>query len=445
MASNSTYSALADLGLPFVPPPVSGLTDNELIEAQRSVAEVRRRTDATAAVIAAEIGRRSARELGYDGLAQRLGARTPELLVQRIAGTSSREARSLVRVGGLMDSPEPWLSGVAQAVTGGTLSVESADAMAVGLGVPSTDVPEAALAGAATKLLAEAPGLTLERVGARARELRSDLDLDFVRDRETAMREQSYARLTLRPDGMTLLTALLDPERAAFFVAAFDAATSPRRGGPRFVDPKSIARAERIVADERTTDQLALEALTELLRLGMSVDDGEVLGSHAPEVHILVTDRDLRQRRGVGYLEGSGELVSIETVERHACATGAIPIRFEGKQVVDVGRAKRFFNRRQRRALAARDGGCRFPGCGRPPSWTEAHHINEWSKGGLTDVRDGILLCRYHHLLLHNNGWQAVRRGDDYYFVPPSSIDATRTPVLSPSRSGAACRLAATG
>ena len=443
MTSKATHSALADLTVPFEPPTVGGLSDDELIDEQRSIAEIRRRTDATAAVIAAEIGRRSARELGYDGLAQRLGARTPELLVQRIAGTSSREARTLVRVGGLIDSPASWLNGVAGAVTRGTLSVESADAMALGLGSPSVDVPESALATAATQLLAEAPSLTVERIGTRARELRSELDLDYVRDREAAMREQSYARLTLRPDGMTLLTALLDPERAAFFTAAFDAVTSPRRGGPRFIDPESIARAERIVADERTNEQLALEALTELVRLGMSVDDGAVLGSNPPEVHILVTDRDLRERRGAGHLEGSGELVSIETVDRHICATGAIPIRFEGKQVVDVGRAKRLFNRRQRRALAARDGGCRFPGCGRPPSWTEAHHINEWSKGGRTDVRDGILLCRHHHLLLHNNGWMAMRRGDEYYFVPPTTIDPTRTPVLAPSRSTAACRLAA--
>ncbi|MEP6482771.1 MAG: HNH endonuclease signature motif containing protein [Rhodoglobus sp.] len=41
-----------------------------------------------------------------------------------------------------------------------------------------------------------------------------------------------------------------------------------------------------------------------------------------------------------------------------------------------------------------RDGGCRFPGCDRPPSWCEAHHIVPWSHGGRTDLADGLLLCR---------------------------------------------------
>ena len=401
--------------------------------------------DAAAAVLAGEIAHRSRRELGYDGLAQRLGARTPESLVQRIAGTSAREAHSLVRVGALIDAPAPWLSNVAGEVSHGRLSVEAADAVRLGLGEPTDDVTAEALTSAASILLSEAPSLTVERLAARAREVRNDLDLDFVRDREASMRQRRFLHVVPQADGMTRLNGLLDPETAARVTKAFDAATSPRRGGPRFVDPASVARAERIVADERTTEQLALDTFVELLTLGSAADDGTLLGANPPAVHILVTDHDLRSGHGVGHLEGQREAVSIETVQRHACADGVLPIRFDGKQPLDVGRAKRFFTPRQRIALAARDGGCRFPGCERPPSWTEAHHIKEWQFGGRTDVRDGILLCKHHHLLIHNNGWRVGRRDDEYFVVPPASIDPRREPIPAPSRSAAARRLVTAG
>jgi len=77
-------------------------------------------------------------------------------------------------------------------------------------------------------------------------------------------------------------------------------------------------------------------------------------------------------------------------------------------------------------------GGCMFVDCDRPASWCEGHHI-EWVKrdGGKTVIENGILLCRHHHLLLHNNGWDILRTGefgDEYWLVPPVSIDPTQTP-----------------
>lgn len=77
------------------------LTDPELLERQREFAALRREIDAGAARVAAEVARRSARELGYQGLAQREGARSPEQLLERLAGVTAGEARALVRVGEL--------------------------------------------------------------------------------------------------------------------------------------------------------------------------------------------------------------------------------------------------------------------------------------------------------------------------------------------------------
>jgi hypothetical protein len=113
---------------------------------------------------------------------------------------------------------------------------------------------------------------------------------------------------------------------------------------------------------------------------------------------------------GVAMVEGHPELISAATARRFLCNQGAIPVVLDGASVpMDVGRSRRFFTPGQRVALAVRDRGCRWPGCDRPPSWTEAHHIDQYQHGGKTDLRDGIMLCRRHHQLLHNAGWHITR------------------------------------
>jgi hypothetical protein len=237
---------------------------------------------------------------------------------------------------------------------------------------------------------------------------------------------------------MTRLIGLLDPESAAVIVAAYDGATSPRRGGPRFVEPEASARAEDLVHDERTVDQLALDVFVELIRLGTDAHS-QVLPAHRPAVRVLVTEGDLARRAGSGRFEGQSVPVSIETVERHVCSVGVVPVLFDSDETaVNVGREQRLFTSRQRVALSARDGGCLFPRCERPPSWCEAHHITPWSIGGRTDLADGVLLCKHHHLLVHNNGWSIERgregAGQSYVLIPPRSIDPSRTPIPAPSK-----------
>ena len=87
-----------------------------------------------------------------------------------------------------------------------------------------------------------------------------------------------------------------------------------------------------------------------------------------------------------------------------------------------LGRTQRLFSSHQRRLLALRDGGCRFPGCSRPPAHTDAHHVHPWSAGGATDVGNAILLCRFHHRLVHEGGWRV--RADAVGSL--SSSDSTR-------------------
>jgi hypothetical protein len=413
-----------------------------------------RHVDAMAAAVAGEIQHRSRRELGHSGLAQRLGARTPEKLVQHLTGGTAGDSRTLVRVGAMMAStadvgapdgatalegrrpPAPWLAEVTAAAGAGTLTLAAADAIRVGLGEPDADVSADELITAATHLLALERTVTVEQLAVAARDARAAIDLGKVADREQAMRDRRYLHLIPQGDGMTRITGLLDPESAAHVVAAVDAATAPRRGGPRFVDPTARKTAEDLLDDARTTEQITLDTLVQLVRIATNVDDSRpVLGSSRPVVQIHVTDRDLRERSGLGYLDGQLDPVSIATIERYLCQSGSVPIAFDQSgDILNLGREHRTFTPRQRTALAARDGGCRFPGCTRPASWTEAHHIIPWSHGGTTDLTNGILLCQHHHMLIHNNGWDITRDHADYTLTPPATIDPTRQRIPMPSK-----------
>jgi len=412
----------------------TAMDDAALISTQSRLAEARRRIDAAIASSSAEVMLRSHRSLGCDGLAQRLGAGSAEKLVQRVTGVSRREAGALVRIGSL-DAESP----LSAPVSSGHLSVEAAEVIRAGLGEPTAAVPPAAILAATSALVGLSATLTVEQLGARSRALRDELDAAGIPLRENELRDRRYLRLSPTGDGMVRLAGLLDPESAALVSDSLDAITSPRRGGPRFVD--AAARSEAVDADTRSLDQLMVDALVDIVRVAASADPGRVFGQRRPSVRVLVAERDLRHGAGPARLEptgasAGGATVSLATVARLACEGGIQPIVVgDNGSALRLGRAQRLFSTAQRLALAARDGGCRFPGCDRPPSFTEAHHITPWSRGGRTDVDEGILLCRHHHLLVHNNGWHIRRRGSDFELIPPPAVDPGQQPRPMPSSS----------
>lgn len=425
---------------------VASWSDERLLDRQSRIAIRRRLLDAQAAVLAAELDRRSGRELGHQGLAARQGARSPQELVQRITGGTAREARALIEVGALLNghAPDtagpptpgapavrPWLAVVVTAVSSGELGVEAAEAIRVGLGEPSATVTVEALAEAAVRLVGDARRTGADRLAARARQERDALDTAGVADRERGRYEQRFLKLVPQWDGMTRIIGLLDPESAALVADAFDRVTAPRRGGPRFVDTADRARAEAIAVDPRSTDQLLHDAFVQMVDIAARADHMTVFGAHRVAVRVHVSMADLEARRGSGRLEGQTDEVSIATVERRVCDAGIIPIAFDTDgQVINVGRDQRNFTSRQRIGLAARDGGCVFGECDRPPSWCEAHHIDEWLRDrGRTDIADGVLLCRFHHLLVHNQGWRIVREGAHYSAVPPAGTGRDPVPL----------------
>jgi hypothetical protein len=437
---------------------VRPLPDIDLLAAQRALADARRALDAASSLVAGEISHRSRPELGYDGLAQRSGHRTAEKLVQHTTGSTARDAVGLVAVGTLVHEAEavnsgatvpaeltaPWLLAVGTAVATGHLTVDAAQAIRAGLGDPTEHVSAAQLAEAVQTLLVEAAVLDADLLRLRARDLRDALDTAGVVDRERQIHQARGLRRITRADGGARWILDLDLESGAYLNDLCDKLLSPRRNGPRFVTDTDRAWADTIVADTRNDEQYTHDAITELIRIGVAADHTNIVGTRKPSVRVLTTTRSLQNRDGLGRIEGVTAPVSIATVERHACADGIIPITFdENGQALNLGREQRLFTTPQRIALAARDGGCRFTGCDRPPSWTEAHHVQHWKRdSGRTDIADGILLCRYHHLLVHNNDWNISRDHDGYWLTPPRNATGAERRLM-PSRSAALCDLLA--
>ncbi|MEO8262973.1 MAG: DUF222 domain-containing protein [Pseudolysinimonas sp.] len=409
------------------------LPDSRVLELQRSLAALRRQIDAASATVAGEIGRRSHRDAGHDGLAQRVGARTPERLVAILTGMSAPESSAMVTVGAAIADEKPWLSAVASQVASGELGVAAAAAISRGLGEPDDVVDSDALAREATKLADSARSLTPEKVAQRARRSRDELDDDRVADREAALRGRRYLRLLPLDDGMTRISGLLDPESAALVTDALDRVTMPRRGGVRFVDPAERARSAAIESDSRTTEQLALDAFVHMIRVAAATDDGRIFGVKAPAVRVHARLADLQRGTGAAHVEGQTSGLSIGSVHRMICVHGVVPILFDDDgRAMNVGRTQRLFTERQRIGIAARDGGCIIPGCDRPPSWTEAHHIDEWdAHGGRTDIDDGVSLCRHHHMWVHDGGRRIVRSGATYSLCEPDG-SATSLPSKHP-------------
>jgi hypothetical protein len=477
----SSAAAVAELGGNAAG--ISELDDVLLMAGQKAYVSHQRHMETYGAWIAGEIARRSTRELGFSGLAKREGFPTPEALIQSVTGGSIGEASKLVKVGvmmaeveeaaavdaavkaaaeaatALLDDPDVdvpfdpitlvvvspdagWQAPIVSAVADGSLSVDQAESIRKGLGVVDNAITGDMLRAAVEELLTETARGNANRMYRRARELRDALDIDGVAAREKERRDLQFITARLRDDGMVTGSYAFANEDGALWFAAYNQALSPRLGGPRMVDTEQRARDEAITNDPRSRGQIAADIFVGLLRLGIDADPGVILGTRHPSVRVIVEEKVLVARAadpdsvGTGRIEGMIDAISLATIERALCDTGVIGIKFDQDgQCVDLGRDQRLFSSRQKAAMAVRDGGCMAPHCDRPPSFTEAHHIVFWKRDkGKTDIADGILLCRYHHMLFHNNGWEVLRDGGTYCLKPPKSIDARQRLIPMPSK-----------
>jgi hypothetical protein len=108
--------------------------------------------------------------------------------------------------------------------------------------------------------------------------------------------------------------------------------------------------------------------------------------------------------------------LAIETARRLACDSALVGlVEDRHGDPLNVGRKTRAISPAMKRALKARDGGCRFPGCDRA-RFTEGHHVRHWADGGATKLSNLITLCRFHHRLVHEGGF-GLQATDDGVFV----------------------------
>ena len=124
-----------------------------------------------------------------------------------------------------------------------------------------------------------------------------------------------------------------------------------------------------------------------------------------------------------------GMPVSEVTVNRIACDCSITRHIFDSESVlIDLGREKRVVSPKLRKALERRDQHCRWPGCTRPATWCEAHHVIPWMRGGPTNSKNLILLCTRHHWQVHEGRWQLFLHADGRLEVVKPPVDFAAMP-----------------
>src|SRR6202162_3940504 len=222
--------------------------------------------------------------------------------------------------------------------------------------------------------------------------------------------EEDYSRRRLHvsrmADGVRAVDGTLDPAGGAALRTALDSLA--KRKGPE---------------DDRDHKQRMADSLVELVHHAM--DEGKLPRRNGVKPHVSLTTTLEGLKNEFGAPPADLELslpISTRTLERIACDCTMSRVLLADSMVIDVGRATRVVSAPMRRALGKRDRGCRFPGCDRQVNWSTPHHIVAWSRGGPTHLPNLVLLCFFHHRLVHEGGWQGVKAGREFRFLPPERV-----------------------
>ena len=336
----------------------------------------------------------------HDWVSRVESAEAPPPSAAHVAAVCRLAAASVRARPGSAPDAEP--DAVAAAYASGSLSLAKADQLArftVDLARVADPVQlEADLA----VLVASAqdapgrPGLTERQltvaIGYAGRLLRPARELQVEEDAQRRGRSLTKRR---GPAGMAEYLLRLDPEGAASIDAAVAALSAPVPGPDGEPD-------QRCAAHRRA------DALLAVVARGVASPEG-VTTSERAQVMVTVPLDTLRDGIRGGGVSESGQVLSPGTLRRMACDASIIPaVLGSASEVVDLGRAVRLFTPGQRRLLWRRDGGCSFPGCTVPATWTEAHHVTHWVDGGATDLANAALLCQRHHTEVHSRDLTAT-------------------------------------
>ncbi len=270
-------------------------------------------------------------------------------------------------------------------------------------------------------IVAAAEATSVEDLGALLRTWVHQVDVSgFAADESTAY-EQRRVSLAQTLGGMWHLEGLLPPEAGAVLATALDAHIGSSLGS----------------GDDRTVVQLRADALVDVAAWALRAGATPKAGGLRPQLVVLTPADTMIGAAGAapGQLAHGGGLVSARTVERLACDALVTPVTVGGDGLpLAIGRTTRVVPMHLRLAVLVRDRRCAFPGCARPPTWCDAHHIEHWARGGPTDLANLVLLCRHHHTRVHELDVSIERAGAEWLFTLPGG-----TPL---GRSDAGLRLA---
>ena len=217
--------------------------------------------------------------------------------------------------------------------------------------------------------------------------------------------------------GLTPIKGKLDDYGVEVIKKAIDGLAAPRPEQDGVRDPRPAATR-------------SAQALVEAMRRFLDLGDAPMQGGERPHVTITMNWDAITGMISNASFD-TGAMISPAQARKFLCDAQIIPMILGSKsEILDVGRASRTFPAHLRRALVARDRGCAWPGCDRPPDWCDGHHINFWERDfGRTCLDNGCLLCRHHHTEIHREEW-VIRMAADGLpeFIPPRWIDPQQKP-----------------
>jgi hypothetical protein len=227
--------------------------------------------------------------------------------------------------------------------------------------------------------------------------------------------ERRGLRVSAQPDGMVRVDANLDPEGGQTLGTAVGAV----------MDVWAHSRS----GDPRSPSQCRADALVEICRQWLDRSDRPTVSGERPHVTVTVDVEALEKRAGRRCeLDDVGRVPS-ETARRLACDASITRVITRGpSEPLEIGRKTPVISAALRRAVAVRDRGCRFPGCDRPMSWCDAHHVVHWADGGRTDLSNLILLCRRHHRLIRGGFRMEMTTGSPVFRRPDGMLLGDRAP-----------------
>ena len=223
--------------------------------------------------------------------------------------------------------------------------------------------------------------------------------------------EEEPQRVHLSPglDGRWELAGELGNETGQVLATALRVAETPNGEGE---EPRSAAWRRA-------------DALGEVCRFFLDHQDNRPTGRHRPHLDVVIDADDLAAGRPGRFLDGSS--LSGPATRRLACDAAVHRVVVEGAStILDYGTAIRTISSSLWNALVVRDEHCRFPGCDRPATWCDGHHVRWVEQGGPTRLANLVLACRRHHHLLHTPGWRA-HLDDDGTLTVTNPVGRSRT------------------